>query len=240
MQISQIKNQNDKFVITTPVTAVVSEIKERRTINGNYGPSTTQSAKLTQGQDWIYAEFVNQDDITDAEGQTITMLSTEGKHGFNGVAVKKVEKGDRTFTNLRITAAANVNMGQPTGQAQAPVQQNQTQPPMQQPRPTPVQEVPASAIHGATVGMAIGRAIDVMGNVGMLSEESLGTKQFAKDLFAVASQIIRVSQAMESGRLAPKPEDQTTQPAPQPAPEPEPEPEPAPHVPHVEDDEDPF
>jgi hypothetical protein len=60
---------------------------------------------------------------------------------------------------------------------------------------------PASTtIHGATVGMAVNKSIDTMNAIGT----DWFTQQGQKELWQRASAIIRISQALENGQLAPK------------------------------------
>ena len=237
MQINQIKAQNDKFIITTPVEGVLSDIREPRTFDGKDGQFTSQSAKLTQGQDWIFIEANGKDDLRQLEGQTVRFESTQSDHGINGVKVRKIQKGDKTYTNLRITASAKMTVvgsaqpppvQQPAQQQPAPVQQNYQQPPAQTTQGVRQGQV---RINGQTVGMSIGRAVEAMASAGMIKEGYLSSRQFAKDLWHLSSAIIRVAGHLEEGHLAPKSEDAKEE-APQPAPQPVP--------PKVEDGEHPF
>jgi len=64
----------------------------------------------------------------------------------------------------------------------------------------------SSVIHGATVGMAINQATAAIAKAkgNDFSHAYLNSAAFAADLYATASDIIRVSRALEAGKLAPK------------------------------------
>jgi hypothetical protein len=67
----------------------------------------------------------------------------------------------------------------------------------------------SSGIHGATVGMAINQATAAIAKAkgNDFSHAYLNSPAFAADLYATASDIIRVSRALEAGKLAPKAAD---------------------------------
>jgi len=68
-----------------------------------------------------------------------------------------------------------------------------------------VQPTQVSApVHGATVGMAINNGIEILLNLHHQDASFFNSDEFAKDLWKVASQIVRTSQAIEGGKLAGK------------------------------------
>jgi hypothetical protein len=80
--------------------------------------------------------------------------------------------------------------------------------------PAAVQGIP---IHGAQVGMAINNATNILKEVHKNDAGYYNSKDFAKDLFGIASTIVRTSQAIEGGRLAPAPGERIMESAPVPA-----------------------
>lgn len=94
----------------------------------------------------------------------------------------------------------------PPGQSYAP-----PAPPPQTNRTGPM------PIQGQTVGMAIKLAGDIMIAEGLEHSPGPGTAEFSKRLYQIASDIIRVSERLGNGQLAPGPSDRAKrQPAPAP------------------------
>ena len=59
-------------------------------------------------------------------------------------------------------------------------------------------------IHGASVGMAVNNAKDILLNLHHQDASFFHSSEFGKELFQIASSILRVSQYLEKGNLAPK------------------------------------
>lgn len=57
-------------------------------------------------------------------------------------------------------------------------------------------------LNGQMVGMAIGKAVELMMHYGVPDPFAVG---FTQDLYRLASDIVRVSQKMQDGHLAPSP-----------------------------------
>jgi hypothetical protein len=74
----------------------------------------------------------------------------------------------------------------------------------------------ASAIHGATVGMAINQAASILREFPNCSDgrehEYFTGSDFSKDLWTIASDILRVSRVLESGKLATSPKERNEPP----------------------------
>lgn len=99
-------------------------------------------------------------------------------------------------------------------QPQRPSQGRQSSPERQQTQPAPRQETSQprqqsqttvkKPIHGATVGMAINQAVGIIKETadGSLEEYYL-THDFSRDVWLIASDIVRISNHMETGHLAP-------------------------------------
>jgi hypothetical protein len=95
------------------LVAVVSDVGERRTLTSpDGGTFTVQSVKLSQGSDWMFAEFSNLGDVSCCDGREIELSCTTSRHGTQGVSVKDSVRGDRTFKNLRITPSAKFLVGE--------------------------------------------------------------------------------------------------------------------------------
>jgi len=234
MNISKIKTQSDKQVIDS-ASGIISDIKEPFEKGGKY-PEVSQSAKLTEGQDWLFIEVVGTD-LREFEGKWITFTSSETQYGLRGVAVKKTEKNGKTYTNLRVTAAANIKVTE--GGESAPEPSQPAQGGQDTPKPSNAPQRPAlpqtEGVLGMTVGMAINNAVKLIGQDDC-SMDYLKSLQFSKDVHTIASDLIRVSKALEKGNLADHPKDrEANQQPPEPV---QPAPAPEPTTPEIE--EDPF
>ena len=94
------------------IVGVLSDVGEHRTMQGNDGFYTLQSAKLSDGPDWLFVEFANLSDVSVCQGHEVELRSTTSRHGTQGVIVKAVQRGDRTYKNLRVTASAKFLVGE--------------------------------------------------------------------------------------------------------------------------------
>lgn len=119
MKISEIKKLKGGATLDGVLTCVISDIGERRTIPSDSGFFTVQNAKLTQGDhglgaspQWMFAEFVNHNDISVCDGHEIELSCTTSKHGTQGVAVKDAPMGNNVYKNLRITPSAKFLVGE--------------------------------------------------------------------------------------------------------------------------------
>lgn len=98
-------------------------------------------------------------------------------------------------------------------QAQRPSQGRQSAPDRQQTQPARQQQSPQQRqqaqttvkkpIHGATVGMSLNQANIILLKTHEGEQGYFGSPVYSADLFELASDIVRVSQYMESGHLAP-------------------------------------
>lgn len=112
MKISEAKKlPNGKSV--DRIVAILSDVGEHRTIkSGDGGSYTVQSAKLSMDGEWMYVEFSNMSDVSVCQGHEVELRSTTSRHGTQGVMVKDVPRGDRTYKNLRVTPSAKFLVGE--------------------------------------------------------------------------------------------------------------------------------
>lgn len=90
--------------------------------------------------------------------------------------------------------------------------------------PLPSASAPASAgpIHGATVGMAVNNAVNILKEI-YKGIDFFDSNEFPEQLWKIASSIVRVSAHLEKGKLAPKAEERVPmQDTPRPPPPPPP------------------
>ena len=189
MDIKTIKTQPDKAVISTPVTGVLTEVyPQESTSHPQYGDGTRQNAKLSQGQEFIFVEFKNfPQDMESSKGKQVTLEASTSQHGLNGVKVNRYysEKAGAERINLRVTSSANVTVsGGATQGSHAPTQGTSGA----------SQPTTNGCLSGPLVGAAINNACAML-----IAEGNTGG--FAKELYAKASAIVKVSLHLQAGNL---------------------------------------
>ena len=147
----------------------------------------------------------------------------DGYYFVSGGAKRTEFKGTAQVTAFqKVTISPTAS---PTGQQPA-AEQLGTPVPNQVPvtPSVPVNQAPAATpatqgapIHGAQVGMAINNAAMILKEVHKNDAGYYNSIDFAKDLFGIASTIVRTSQAIEGGRLAGKPGERIMESTPVPA-----------------------
>jgi len=193
--------------------------------------------------------------ISDAHQPNIAIAATifgrncSSYHGclcrVSGSGISRTEYNGTQQVTIGDKATINVVgrvPGQPAAeppQQQAPVQ-SYSAPRQRTHNPAPAAN---TAVHGATVGMAINQAVGIIKDRLMDSDsasnaEYVNSPIFTRDLGTIASDIIRVAQHLEAGKLAPGPKTRGQVGQPQeeaPPPPPPPPPAPAPQPPHQQD-----
>jgi hypothetical protein len=170
------------------------------------GPWTVQRIVLEGGGKEIEASIWNHDDVPDEwKGKEIYLMSYNGKKGWGGVYAE-----DRTWTDkngqqitkrgIKVSDTGEVELASEIDQREGSKADDDI--PFDAPEPIkPAAPAQVQKHHpmGATVGMAINNAVNVAREVGIQP----GTKAFSKFIYEVASDILRVSEMLEAGRLAP-------------------------------------
>ena len=214
MDLKTIKTQPDKAIITTLVTGVLEAVyPAKQTSHATYGDGISQDAKLVQGSEFLFIEFKNfKQDMQLYQGQTITVQSTSGKHGLNGVKVNRYysQTAGVERVNVRITPTADLTVGGVSVSASAP-------PPAATPAQFPPQGSPAVAPQAPTAqaptvgpgyppatkwipaGPSVGAALN---NATSLLIAEGNTSPTERELWVKASPFIRVAKELEQGKLA--------------------------------------
>ncbi len=186
----------------TPIEAVegklVAVYEYRPQPNGKFGPTTVQNAELADvAGNRLRLSVWGHPDLSVLKGDNLILQASKGKgvevkHGSynkaNGETVKTVELTvgkAGTFQRVGGPSQPNVGVSSPTT---APDTQNQQKSANDQKR----------GIYGATVGMAINVAVDLMKHDG---DVATGAEDFEIRLQSAASKIIRVAQKLEAGEL---------------------------------------
>lgn len=113
--MSQLQDIEQKDIIKS-VTGLVTKLWEPKTFNGPKGEFTIQGGDIEIDGQTYGLKFMNQQhDPARFKGKTITLASTRGKHGLNGVSLdhesystKNGDKVDRDV--IKVTATAKITV----------------------------------------------------------------------------------------------------------------------------------
>lgn len=195
------------------VSGVIEYIGQRRTGNNANGEWSVQNVTLQQGNDKMPVAFWNRDELPQSlKGKLVTLTSFKGQKGWTGL---KTKDGKDKEGNLRRELDASKSADLVEGDLSVPnAPSAPPTPPAHQNAPNAKPDTKAAipaGVFGGTVGMALNKSIDTMNAIGT----DWFTKQGQKELWERASAIIRISQALEAGKIAPK-EDKKAKTEPEP------------------------
>mgnify|MGYP001577739672 FL=1 len=95
MTIADVLKQPDKAMLVQPITAKVTEVGQRKTGEGQYGPWSVQQLLLEDITGKIRAACWNRDDLAALKGETVVVSARKGDKGWMGCQVKdNVFKGN--------------------------------------------------------------------------------------------------------------------------------------------------
>jgi hypothetical protein len=125
--MKQLENIEQKDIIKS-VTGKVTKLWEPKTFNGDKGEFTIQGGEIVIDGDTYGLKFFNQKHDSDKlKGQTVTLTSTRGKHGLNGVTLdhesfstKNGEKVDRDVIKVTATGKVEIGSGGEVQQSESP------------------------------------------------------------------------------------------------------------------------
>lgn len=216
--IKDIKALPDGMIVEA-VSGILDTVDEQKPYLGGDRPTTVQSFKLLDGKEFIYGSCWGHPDITPFKGKQVIFASVKGGNNrFGGVAVKdRPDKKDpqKKWKNLNVSYSGVLHTpetwasagGKPTPEAPKPSTMPQDSRSSTEGRPIPSAPEsssvghPSANINGMTVGMAVGRSVELLIAADPKVCES---KEFATRLWQTASEIIRISQKLEAGFLAQK------------------------------------
>lgn len=124
----QLEDIEQKDIIKR-VTGRITKLWEPKTFNGPKGEFTIQGGEIEIDGDHYGLKFFNQTHDSDKlKGRTVTLVSTRGKHGLNGVTLdhesfskKDGEKVDRDV--IKVTATGKIELDGEQQQQSAPKSQ---------------------------------------------------------------------------------------------------------------------
>jgi hypothetical protein len=121
--IDQIKKLPNGSSVSSLI-ATIAEVKPQKTVNGARGPVTVQGLKLTQGNDFIFADAWGHSDMSNLQGQTFVINSVARNGTISGLSVKEKvgANGAKTYINLVISKSAvfhPLKQGQPAPSRQS-------------------------------------------------------------------------------------------------------------------------
>jgi len=218
LKITEILN----FPDGTPVDAVqgkISAVYPARTVTNPKGSSTVQNAELSDiAGNKIKLTVWDHPDLTPLKDNEYVLHNTgdkrypgikvkhgsyvaskDGRNHKVGDTVKTIELNVNKhgcFQHIEVYNQSKPAGATPAAPASKPVA---AEPGPDVPHPYP-QAVKAQGIHGATVGMAVKAALDILAHNG----EPITIDSIRGTAYEVASEIIRLSQKLEAGRLAPE------------------------------------
>jgi len=123
--MKQLQDIEQKDIIKR-VTGRITKLWEPKTFNGPKGEFTIQGGEIEIDGDHYGLKFFNQQHDSDKlKGRTVTLVSTRGKHGLNGVTLdhesfskKDGEKVDRDV--IKVTATGKIEIDGEQQQQSAP------------------------------------------------------------------------------------------------------------------------
>lgn len=213
--IPQILTWPDQAVVDA-TQVVVSGVYDRKERSGAHGPYTVQNAEVSDvAGNKMRISVWNHPDISSLKGKEVILHSNQRKGKLAGVKVKhgsyknknseevktvelEVSK-DGTFQYVEVYKANNGDSSPST--APTPSAATQTSP-----APSSGSTGHQNRIHGASVGMAINQACTYLIHHG----EELNPKE----VFRIASGLVKVAQHMEDGHLYEDKKTEATKPAP--------------------------
>jgi len=224
LTIKQIKEM--PAMVIPGVQGTLVEVKEHKQVQGAKGPTTVQSFKIQEGNDWLFGDAWGMQDLSPWRGQHVIFVSNKtGNNKIAGVQIKEKpsQDGSKTYKNLSISGVATLHdkdtyessKGVPAPQQQAPVAappQAQQQAPFV-PKPAikqpPQKDMPLmtyaqafpNSVNGQTVGMSVKAAIDILIASGAVKDGKFADDALFGAVHRLASGIIGVSQRLERGDL---------------------------------------
>lgn len=138
-------------------------------------------------------------------GVSVTIECVKTAHGLRGLSVMDDTYNNKTTRKLKVTKTANLawadgNAGTAPAQTSQGSQASQSSQPSQGSQAST--KPPPSHVDGQRAGMAINNAVKIIEGWDVPAGY-FTTDQFGLDLWHVASRIIRVSAALEQGKLDP-------------------------------------
>lgn len=231
----------------TPIEAIqgrITAVYPARSVTGAKGTSTVQNAELSDiGGNKVKLTVWDHPDLNPLKDNECVLHNTGGQR-YPGIKVKhgsyvaqkdgRTHKAGDTIKTLELNVTKNgcfqhVEVYNQSKPADKPAAEAVSRPSEARPGAPLGAMAQSGYINGMTVGMAINNAVK------LIADEKGGyvPETFAKDLYVIASDIIRVSQHIEKGNLAEKKGEKTVGKAPEPA-------KPAPVAAEVPEDDVPF
>jgi len=196
----------------TPVEATsgtIVSVYEYNTINTKYGPKTKQNAMLKDASgNQIRIEAWEHPDMTPLKDKAL-VLQNKGK---GGVMVKHDSYKDKTtillsvgkagvFQHVEVFQSANPDASKaPSASNPEPLNAGQSQVTH---KPSDGLKTQATAVNGAKVGMALNNAVLLLTHGDKIGHAA--HEEILKELSYTASEIIELSNWLESGHLAHRP-----------------------------------
>ena len=231
--------QQEEGLPIPAISGTLVALFKRTAGESSMGAYSFQNGTLKDATGEMRITFKDRDEVSPSlRGKKITLLSYQGDKGWSGVKTKSEEYKGVTSRVLWVTPTAELAEGSGTENTAPPaIRPTPTGPSLPSKGNTP----PLVSVYGGTVGMAIKEACTVVNHIGT---NPFGP-EYSKQVWQIASNLIRVSQALEAGKLAPKHVEPKAAPLPpslqqEPPPEPPPAPTTPPEIPYKDNSEVPV
>lgn len=202
LTIAQVKT----FPVGSPVAmiqGVLSEVYERRENIGKM-KSSVQSAMLQDASgDKIRLNIWNHKDYASRKGSAVTIIALVDK---GKSSTRSIENNYHTPPTIELEVTKNSQILFSGDQNESPPPGNSDPEPEEQPgrggsapRSQPVQR----SINGQNVGMCMKEAIGIMRDAGLTENlQFVESANFSREVWTIASDLIRISRRLEVGDLA--------------------------------------
>lgn len=210
VKLSDIATMDDDDVIKA-VKGTLTKLYPRKSGVGDNGPWSFESGELSDGKTSVKITFKDREALPkEMKGRQIYILAYHGEKGWSGVKKKTDDyKPENPVPMIWVTKTAEVTLvegGAPAKEQDAGGDDGDVAPktkagnPTYQQKPTPANITGHNTpVFGGTVGMAIKEGVAWVRELGASPNDPAAFKQ----IYEIASDLIRISRKLESGELAP-------------------------------------
>ena len=194
MKISEIKELKEKTTVDT-MSGMVENVYERHAGTKEGRAWSMQNIMLKDASGAVKVLLSGRKECPKSmEGKQVSFSSVNGEKGLTGMYVKDDKYKGKTTRVVIVTEVATVKVvggsnGESTKSSAAPASKQM--------------------VLGQTVGMAINNAVHILTNSAGNRLEYYSGDDFIYDLHAIASSVIYVSKALESGEPLKRPQEPT-------------------------------
>lgn len=211
LTIAEVKALDDEELVPC-IQGEVTAIYNRKEGESSKGPWSFQDLTLkdeTAGE--IKVTLNNRIALAKtAKGKTLMFTCSKGDHGLTGVKAKDNEYNGKTTRLLWVTPSAEIDFvdgGSDNNNSEGPEPPSYSEADEEHGQPTPAPKTNGNGnghkrCEGVTIGMSINNAINIIRDL-KPDEDFYNSPGFSQKLHQIASDIARVSEYLQAGKLAP-------------------------------------